>query len=161
MNRRSERGAALIEYAMVLPVLLLLTLGSLEVFRLFFVQQSLRTGLKQILPCACHWQDEAYRNEYCQTELQVQVEQLLDANPLTRRKNRVTVWPDTAMLDIWEPGTVFELMVAVDAEWGFLYPFPGGPSYTLRESVWTFVGWDPPGDLAGPRDDGALPLEEK
>lgn len=157
-KRRAERGAALVEYVMVLPIFLLLALGSLEVFRLMAIQQTLRTGLKQILPCATHWQDKAYVAEYCQTELRVQVEQLLDENPFSRRKIQVTVWPDGATLDSWDKGALFELVVVVDVELGFLYPLPGGPTITLRESMITFLAPDPPGDLAGPRDAGGLPF---
>ena len=61
---RGQRGAAVVEYVMVLPMLLFLFLGTLELFRLYSIKQSLRTGVKRALPCISHWRDDGYRAEY-------------------------------------------------------------------------------------------------
>ena len=168
-DRRSERGAALVEYALVLPVLLLLTLGSLEVFRLLSVQQSLRTGLKQALPFYNHWRDIEYYNSYCapycnaaKDPSAIILNQLRN-NRFARNPVAVAVWPDALTLDRMPDGTVFELVVTAQVELGFLYPLPGGPTITLRESAFTFVDSYPAfyglvDYVPFPRDTGALPF---
>lgn len=55
---KSQRGVAVIEYVLVLPVLLLLFLGSL-VFRVISIKQSLHTGLQQAIPYYTHWREHA------------------------------------------------------------------------------------------------------
>jgi len=176
---RSERGAAVVEYALVLPIFLLLTIGSLEVFRLLSVQQTLRTAVQQALPCVSHWCDVAYYRaewwgEACPADPTTIIEQRLRANPFARRPRgarglTVTIWPDPNTLTAWcgspnpeEWGTVFEFVATVEVALGFLYPLPGGPTITLRESAWTFLDCAPrfynlADTMPFPHDPGALP----
>lgn len=166
----NERGAALVEYVLVLPVFLLLTLGSLEVFRLISVQQSLRTGLAQALPFYTHWRDTNYYTTYCTPQpacLAVKdpsiiIQSELKKNPFARKAGSVSIWPDALTLDNMADGTVFEVVATVEVQLGFLYPLPGGPRITLRESAWTFIDsypdfYDLAWDVPFPYDPGALP----
>ena len=132
---REQRGASVIEYILVLPLLLLLFLGTLEVFRLMSVKQSLRTGLRQALPYFTHWRERAphyFPPEY------VIVEEL-DKNPFTIRVYRLDVYPDASHLETMDYGDLFELTAEAEVELGFLYPLEGGPRITLRESYQTFI----------------------
>jgi hypothetical protein len=156
-NWRSERGAALIEYVLILPLLLMLFFGSLEVMRLFSVKQSLRTGLQMAAPCLSHIRDDAY---HCDPYEHLSSE--LAKNAFAIAIYRLELIPDVdTVRHLWY-GEVYEVIAEVEVEFGFLYPFEGGPTITLRESIHTFVDSSPEYfDLnvvtPFPRDPGVLP----
>jgi Flp pilus assembly pilin Flp len=134
---REERGAALIEYAMVLPLVLLLFLGTLEIVRLMTVQQSLRTALQKALPCFSSWGDPNSVNT-C-NQLDVLFAQELAKNPLAIKVTRLEFTPPPTVLDNMEYGTVFEVQVAAEVTLGFLHPLTGDRTITVRERAWTFA----------------------
>lgn len=131
---RRERGAALVEYILLWPVLLMLLLGALETFRLMSLQQSLRTGLMEAVPCYNHWRDVAYRG-YCDPDALVQAR--MQANPvaLGGATTRIEV-PDLNALPY---GAVFKVAATANVRLGVFYPFQGGPTITLRASTVTFI----------------------
>ncbi|MBC7236404.1 MAG: pilus assembly protein [Chloroflexi bacterium] len=154
---RSERGAALVEYLLILPLVLLLFLGSLEVFRVMSVKQSLRTGLKMATPCLSHWRDEPNRcNPY------ERLAEELDKNPFAITIHRLELTPSLEDVSLLFEGEVFEVTAELEIEFGFLYPFEGGPTITLRESAHTFIDSSPSfyklnAKTPFPQDPGALP----
>ena len=144
---RREKGAAVIEYVLIVPLLLLLFLGSLEILRLFSVKQSLRTGLKQAMPCLSHWSDVASR-PMCDPLARIQSE--LRKNPFARGVYSLELVPNpndwndphyTGQVPVI--GDIFEVAVIAEVQFGFLYPFEGGPTITLRESVRTYMDTSP------------------
>ena len=164
---REQTGAALVEYVLLFPVVLLLFFGSLEIFRLISVQQSLRTGFQQALPCLSHWRDPAMRELTLCYPIDRIVYQVA-ANPfavdLDRSSARIYVGGGDyeVVMDTLEYGDVFEAEAEITVGLGFLYPFDGGPSITLRTSAVSFVDsapeyyalwWEHP----FPADPGALP----
>lgn len=162
---REQKGAALVEYVLVLPMVLLLFLGALEVYRVISLRQTLRTAFKQELPCFNHWRDVAYREAYSCSfpEIAGRIAAQMDSNPFSRRIDAVRIVNlSEGELEGLTHGTVFEVAVEADLEFGFLYPFEGGPTFTLRESAMTFVdsspdwlqiNWENP----FPSDPGELP----
>jgi hypothetical protein len=116
-------------------VLLLLFLGALETFRLMSLQQSLRTGLMEAVPCYNHWRDKAYRTQ-CYPEGWLQAR--MRANPVAMGSvsTRIEAPPD---LDVLPYGAVFEIAATADVRLGVLYPFQGGPTIRLRASTVTFI----------------------
>lgn len=137
-----QKGAALVEYVLVLPLVLVLFLGALEVFRVMAIKQTLRAALKQELPCFSHWRDAAYHEQYeCSTgEITGRITSVLDSNPFAQRVGPVQLVPNSdEIMDTLRYGDVFEVIVEVEVEFGFLYPFEGGPTFTLRESYVTFI----------------------
>ena len=156
-NWRSERGAALVEYMLILPLLLLLFLGSLEVMRLFSVKQSLRTGLNMAAPCLSHIRDYAY---HCDPYERISNELAKNAFAITI--HRLELIPDVDTVQHLWYGEVYEVIAEVEVEFGFLYPFEGGPTIALTESVHTFIDSSPHYfelNVATPfpRDPGVLP----
>jgi len=133
-----ERGAALLEYVLILPLVLLLFFGTLEIFRLMSVKQSLRTGLKQAAPCISHWKD--YPNRCDPLEL---ISEELAKNPFTVTVHRLHIEPVVESLDSARYGEVIDVIVEAEVEFGFLYPFEGGPTIVVRESVTTFIDSSP------------------
>jgi hypothetical protein len=143
---REQRGAALIEYVLIFPLFLLLFLGSLEIFRLLSVQQSLRTGLREGVACLCQWKDEASR-PYCDPIAEI-VQQLdPDRNPFSLNPQGLALYvndipyPD-GMLNL-AYGDVFVARAEVMIPLGYLYPFERGPIITVRVSQESFVGSSP------------------
>jgi Flp pilus assembly pilin Flp len=136
-NWREERGAALIEYAMVLPLVLLLFLGTLEIVRLMTVQQSLRTALQKALPCFSSWRDPDSVNTCSRLDLLFAQE--MAKNPLAIRLYGLEFTPTPDVLNAMEYGTVFEVQVAAEVRLGFLYPLTGDRTITVREKARTFA----------------------
>jgi len=137
-----QKGAALVEYVLVLPLVLVLFLGALEVFRVMSIKQTLRAALKQELPCLTHWRDIAYGEEHeCSiVQITARLTSTLDSNPFARRVGPVQLVPNSdEIMDTLLYGDVFEGIAEGEVEFGFLYPFEGGPTFTLRESYVTFV----------------------
>ena len=135
----------------------MLFLGTLEVFRLISVKQSLRTGLKMAIPCVNHWRDG--RNQ-CDPYQRV-IDELRD-NPFTVRIYRLEFIPNADSMDQMLDGQVFQVTAVVDVNLGFLYPFEGGPTITLRESAHTFIDSYPSfyglnAATPFPNDPGVLP----
>lgn len=154
---RAQKGAALVEYVLVLPLVLLLFLGTLEIFRLISVKQSLRSGLKQALPCLNHWRDYPL-----QCDPLGPISHELERNPFTIRLHRLEVRPRIGEVQAIRFGEVFEVIVEAEVEFGFLYPFSGGPTITLRETASTFMDSAPEYfqlnvETPFPVDPGALP----
>jgi Flp pilus assembly pilin Flp len=154
---RSERGAALVEYMLILPLVLMLFLGSLEIMRLFSIKQSLRTGLQMSVTCLSHARDYAY---LCAPYEQLHHE--MDRNPFAITVYRLELIPDIETVRQLRYGEVYEVTAEVEVEFGFLYPFEGGPTIALRESAHTFIDSSP--EYFGlnaatpfPHDPGVLP----
>ena len=139
-ERTKQRGAALVEYAMIVPLLMLLFFGSLEMFRLVSIQQSLRSGLKQAVPCLSHYRDYAAQVD-CDPEARLLSE--LARNPFTVDVARLSLWPSAQELEGMPYAEVFEVIAEVEVPLGFLYPFEGGPTFTVRESSPTFINSSP------------------
>ena len=76
---QSSRGAAVVEYALIWPVLMLLFFGALETFRLMSIKQSLRIGLADALPCITATLDEAAQSNCYAPDI---VKDRVEANPL-------------------------------------------------------------------------------
>lgn len=149
-NWRDERGAALIEYAIVLPLVLMLFLGTLEVVRLMTVQQSLRTALQKTLPCFSNWSDP--HSQYTCSQLDTVFAQELANNPLSIEVYGLevaltTTLPDGSLapinLDSVPYGTVFEVAVTAQVRLGFLYPLTGNRTIAVRERARTFASTIP------------------
>lgn len=160
---REQKGAAMVEYVLILPMVALVILGTLEIFRLVSVKQSLRTGLKEALPCFTHSKDVWWADNYgafrCDVNAIIIAE--LAKNPFTVRLHALRVTPDLATFG-GDYGDVFEVTVEADVAFRFLYPFEGGPTITLRESVHTFADSSPEYYKLStatpfPGDPGALP----
>ena len=154
---REQKGAALVEYVLILPMVLLLFLGTLEIFRLLSIKQSLRTGLKQAAPCLSHWKDTAYES-HCNPYLLISAE--LDKNPFAIGNPQPRLVP--ADVGNLRYGDVFAVTAEIDVEFGYLYPFPGGPTITIRESTYTFIDSSPEYyelniQTPFPNDPGAVP----
>jgi hypothetical protein len=158
---REDRGVALVEYVVVLPLVLLLLMGTLEVFRLFSVKQSLRGGLKQAATWYSHWRDVPHRISADPHEL---VRDEMARNPFSVQVHDLRIWPDPVDLEpdpddpslpAW--GSVFRVVAEADVEFGFIYPFDGGPTITMRESVCTFIDSAPP--YYGLRSETPFPLD--
>ena len=162
---RGERGAALVEYALMLPVLLLLFFGSLEIFRLYSIQQTLRSALKQVLPCFNHGKDIAYRSEYSPAcEVRQFIIDELRQNPfaVSVLDDAVVVWPDLSQLRNVPDGEVFEVAVEARVALGYLYPLWNKDWIVLRESYATFIDSSPAyyelaPDVPFPYDPGSYP----
>jgi hypothetical protein len=144
---RSEKGVAVIEYVLIVPLLLLLFLGSLEIVRLFSIKQSLRTGLKQAMPCLSHWHDVASR-PMCDPLPRIEAE--LRKNPFARGIYSLQLvpnpndWSDPHYTGrVPDIGEILQVRAIAEVQFGFLYPFPGGPTITLEESVWTYMDTSP------------------
>lgn len=144
MNR--EKGAALIEYVLVIPFVLLLFLGVAEVFRVISIKQSLRAALQQELPCLTHAKDWAYWRDHCSSaSIAERIEAEVARNPLAQVRS-VVVTPKASPDEAWiiqNSGLVFEVTAEATAQYAFLYPFRGGPEFVVRESVTTFIDSDP------------------
>lgn len=147
---RARKGAALVEYVMILPMLLFLFLGTLEVFRLFSIKQSLRIGVKRALPCISHWRDESYRYEYDCLNITKHIADELNRNPFAPQEDvHLTVMVEPANLDV-ECGQLVRLTAVAEVKLGFIYLFPGRNSVTIAEYADTFMdaypaflGFDP------------------
>jgi Flp pilus assembly protein TadG len=140
---REQRGAALVEYIMILPMLLFLFLGTLEVFRLISIKQSLRVGVKRALPCISHWKDEAYRYEYDCGNITTHIADELSRNPFAPQDDvRLTVTVDPANSEV-EYGQLVRLTVVAEVKLGFIYFFPGRTTVTIAEYADTFMDASP------------------
>jgi Flp pilus assembly protein TadG len=140
---RGQRGAALVEYVMILPMLLFLFLGTLEVFRLFSIKQSLRIGVKRALPCISHWKDVTYRREYDCENIATHIADELSRNPFAPQDDvRLTVTVDPANLDV-EYGQLVRLTAVAEVKLGFIYFFPGRSTVTIAEYADTFMDASP------------------
>lgn len=138
---RGERGAALVEYVLILPLVLLLFFGTLEVLRVMSIKQSLRSGLRQALPYFTHWKDLAARPHYYPPH-EVILQSLRD-NPFSVRVYELVITPDDRELDLMQYGDVFEVRAEAIVPLGFLYPFAGGNALRLVETHLTFIDSSP------------------
>jgi hypothetical protein len=146
-------------------LLLLLFFGSLEIFRLISVKESLRAGLKEAVACLNHAKDEAALLSYdCGPEERVREE--IEANPFSITSSNVIVRVDGGdwlmTLQAKAYGEVFEAEAEVTVPLGYLYPFRDGPTITLVERTISFVDSAPTyfqlwTDLPFPPDPGPLP----
>ena len=136
-----QKGAALIEYVLILPLVLLLLFGSLELYRVMAVKQLLRTGLKEALPCYNHWKDQAFRS-HCDPQSTLRA---------TLRKAEeegfihildYAIYPIPSNLNSVPDGQVFEVIAEAKIALGLFYPLDG-PSLTLREKAITFIDSSP------------------
>jgi hypothetical protein len=143
--RQGQKGAALVEYAIILPLVLLLFLGTLEVFRLMALRQSLRNGIKRATPYFTHYRDYAARALYqqaydpvaaVQREMDSSLFPLSGAQPI-----RVYSQPP---VDVNTPlGSVFEVIAEVDVRSDLFWPLAGTNTVTIRESMWTYMDATP------------------
>ncbi|MFH1086132.1 MAG: TadE/TadG family type IV pilus assembly protein [Chloroflexota bacterium] len=162
---REQTGAALVEYVLIFPLVLLLFFGSLEIFRLLSVKESLRGGLKEAVVCLSHSKDEPTLALY-QCDPVERVREELKRNPFAVRPTGVVVYVDGGD---WFPtirakqyGEVFEARAEVTVPLGYLYPFKGGPTITLAERTVSFVDSAPSYfqlwiEAPFPNDPGPLP----
>ena len=133
-------GAALVEYVIVLPLVVLLFFGALEVFRLISVKQSLRSGVKQAMPYFNHWKDYAYQGRGSWEET---IRHELGRNPLLMDANPpLSIEPNAATLNGLDDGEVIEITVAVLVPPKFVYPLFSEP-ILIRERVVTFIDSSP------------------
>jgi len=142
-RRDSQDGAAIVEYVLVLPVLLLLFLGSLEVYRVMSIKQSLHTGLQQAIPYYTHWREHA---QHYDNPVYVISQELA--------KNRLAIGVSTPVLvpspyglteEYMQYGMPLEVVATVEVEIGLFYPLTlnGVARITLTESYQTFVDSSP------------------
>lgn len=149
---RAQKGAALVEYALVLPFLLLLFLGTLEVFRLVLLKQSLSTGLREVLPCYTHSMDGAYLTDVANIRCQ--------SNPLgidhirTRLAQSlfslqsgydlaITTNPPLETLTSEAYGQLLEVTAVLDVPLAF-YALPAWPlRIQITERAMTFIDISP------------------
>jgi len=154
-----RRGAALVEYVVVLPLVVLLFFGALEVFRLISIKQSLRSGVKQAMPYFNHWKDYAYQGR---GSWENKVRHELGRNPLLMDANPpLSISPNAATLNGMADGEVIEITVEVLVPAKFVYPLYSEP-IPIRERVVTFIDSSPEYfelNVATPfpRDPAALP----
>lgn len=154
---REQKGAALVEYVMILPMLLFLFLGTLEIFRLLSIKQSLRIGVKRALPCISHWRDETYRREYDCEHIVTHITDELSRNPFAPQDDvRLTVTVDPANLDV-DYGQLVRLTAVAEVKLGFIYFFPGRSTVTIAEYADTFIDVSP--DFLGFDPNVRFPLE--
>ena len=162
---RDQKGAALVEYALIFPVVMLLFFGSLEIYRLYSVQQSLRTALYQVLPSYNHGKDYAYQGRYVSqaTPRQLILDELR-TNPFALRltDQSVVVSPDLLQVRNLPDGAVFRVSVEARIALGYFYPLWDEDWIVLRESAMTFIDssptfYDLAPDVPFPQDPGALP----
>ena len=162
---RDQSGAALVEYALIFPVVMLLFFGSLEIYRLYSVQQSLRTALYQVLPSYNHGKDYAYQGRYVsQSTPEALILDELRTNPFALRltNESVVVSPDLLQVRNLPDGAVFNVTVEARIALGYFYPLWDEPWIVLRESATTFIDsspgfYDLATDVPFPQDPGALP----
>lgn len=141
-SSRGRQGAALIEYVLILPLVLLLFLGTLEILRLISVKQSLRSALRLALPYYTHWKDTAGHIYYPAPQQIVQNE--LAKNPFVVHLNRLTITPSEAELNAYTHGQVFEVVVEAEVPLGFVsFLSAGGRPIVLRETYETFIDSSP------------------
>ncbi len=142
-GRDTQRGVAVVEYVLVLPVLLLLFLGSLEVFRVMSIQQSLHIGLQQAIPYYTHWRERAshYRDPA------YVIAQELGKNRFAVGVSAPVLEPSPYNLteESMQYGQPLEIVATVQVEIGLFYPLThnGLAHITLRESYQTFVDSTP------------------
>jgi Flp pilus assembly protein TadG len=156
---REQGGAALVEYVTILPMLLLLFLGTLEIFRLISIKQSLRTGVKQALPCVSHWKDTAYRRDYNCSPVSIRncIIDELKKNPFAPEQDvqlTITTAPDLNSADYGQP---VRLRVDAQVKLGFIYFIPGRDTATIVEYADTFMDASP--DYLGLNLEVPLPAE--
>jgi hypothetical protein len=146
---REQKGASLVEYVLVLPLVLLLTLGTLEVFRLMAIRQSLRSGLAQALPCFTHWRDSTYRGRYdCSMDgIRARLAHELNSNPFAGNAYQLTIVKpnDVELQNVIGYGQSFEVVVEIRVKLGYLASLGGSltPIATMRENAWTFMDSSP------------------
>ena len=51
--------------------------------------------------------------------------------------------PSDTEVELAEYGQLVEIYVEAEVDYGYIYPFEGGPTITLRESMTTFVDTSP------------------
>ena len=157
---RSQRGAALVEYVLVFPLVILLFFGALEVFRLFSIKQSLRSGVKQAMPYFNHWKDYAYHDRGSWEE---KIRHELRRNPLVMDANPpLSISPSAAILNGLREGEIVEIVVEVRVPPKFVYPLFSGANIPIRETVVTFIDSSPEYfqlnvETPFPHDPAALP----
>jgi len=140
---RGQRGAAVVEYVMILPMLLFLFLGTLELFRLYSIKQSLRTGVKRALPCISHWRDNGYRTEYDCANIAAHIQGELARNPFAPGDDvDLTVTVEPANLDV-DYGQLVRLTAVAEVKLGFIYVFPNRRTVTIAEYADTFIDTSP------------------
>lgn len=155
-----RRGAALVEYVLVFPLVILLFFGALEVFRLISVKQSLRSGVKQAVPYFSHWKDYAYQDRGSWEE---KVRHELRRNPLVMDANPpLTISPSAAELNALPEGATIIVTVEVQVPPKFVYALFTDSRIPIRETVVTFIDSSPEYfelnvQTPFPRDPAALP----
>ena len=137
--RSGQKGASVVEYVLILPTLLLLVLGTAEVFRLMSVKRSLQSGLRQAAPYFTHRKELA--EHYGDPEYVI-VQELLK-NRFAVGVDILEVTPSQAALDALTYGEVFEIQVRAEARVGLLFPIEGLPRIPLRATYQTFVDSSP------------------
>ena len=133
MSRRRERGAALVEFAIVVPLLLLLVFGAMDIGRLYFTQVSLSEAAQE---GALYATFEPGDHTLIRQRV---VESLSDPNLST--DNVSVLCPDGTTGD--------RIIVTVEKEVAFIAPYfrPGwGDTISLRAAVEGEIHTDSPCD---------------
>jgi Flp pilus assembly protein TadG len=136
-SKRGARGQALVELALVTPILLLLLLGAVDLGRLFYaritVANSAREGAMMAAKAPASWSSESG----CSTANKVMCAALRESNG-----SWVTVAPaDVALSCGYSCTTTYGSTVRVTVTGHFslltplLWPFTGGPNVTFQESA--------------------------
>jgi hypothetical protein len=136
-----RRGAALVEYVLVFPLVILLFFGALEVFRLLSVKQSLRSGVKQAVPYFSHWKDYAYQDRGSWEE---KIRHELRRNPLVMDANPpLSISPTAGQLNALPEGATIVVTVEVKVPPKFVYALFSNSRIPIRETVVTFIDSSP------------------
>lgn len=143
-NRRpGRRGAALVEFAIILPVLLLLLVGSIEIGRGISVHhrcaEAARAGARVF----------SMRKSKTESDIRAIVDQIMSENDLENYVVTLTPNPASAIRQL-DPVTVTVSIAAGDASW---YPTP----WFLAHNTTISSSSSMPADLGESSGDGILP----
>jgi Flp pilus assembly protein TadG len=115
--RRSERGAALVEFAIVLPVLLLLVFGIIDLGRLLYTYNNLTSAVREGARLAAVQSNPT--TAAAVSAVQARVQQYAVAFGGNAGAPTVTVTPDVAF-----PNTQFVTVAIVSYPFTFITPLP-------------------------------------
>ena len=157
--RRDNRGASVVAYALLLPVFILVVFGTLEIWRVIAVKQTLHLGVYQgarqlsvegrawRLGSIGQWEQDATSRAYSIIDRELKRNTLLPAGYALRV--HVTIEPQVQGADIRQLGWLFSVRAEVVSRGLVTLPLLQWPSVTLTERQISYVervtgDWTPP-----------------
>jgi hypothetical protein len=154
---REEQGVSTVTYVLLLPLFVLLVFGSLQIWRIISIKQSLHVGTYQSVRCISMYDSRNTTLAGCESLLKTKLAQdgLLDEGTYTLdidyrgvEKNGEYVLPhNDPTIDLPQCGDAFRMKVRLALPWSIVIPYLPARDMTLREWKTSYIecstGWSP------------------